>query len=107
MAKTIGEIVRFSLLMEVRIIGHQVLSIGWIVFCVARRPWSAWKQALILVRAKTVVRWQRAGFRLYWRGFPGPVDNQKAGPETWRYAFSPKPEFPFLDSLFRGLSYSG
>src|SRR6516162_9160977 len=71
MAKTIGEIVRFSLLMEVRIIGHQVLSIGWIVFCVARRPWSGWKQALILVRAKTVVRWHRAGFVCIGVGFQG------------------------------------
>src|SRR4029077_7289778 len=29
--------------------------------------WSAWKQALMVVTPETVVRWHRAGFRLYWR----------------------------------------
>ena len=33
----------------------------------ARRLWSAWKQALLVVTPETVVRWHRAGFRLYWR----------------------------------------
>ena len=28
--------------------------------------WSGWKQALILVLPDTVVRWHRAGFKLYW-----------------------------------------
>jgi putative transposase len=32
----------------------------------ARRFWSAWKQALIIVTPETVVRWHRAGFRMYW-----------------------------------------
>jgi putative transposase len=31
-----------------------------------RRMWSRWKQALILVQPETVIRWHRAGFRLYW-----------------------------------------
>jgi putative transposase len=31
-----------------------------------RHFWSEWKQALILVQPKTVVRWHRAGFRAYW-----------------------------------------
>src|SRR6202521_1011381 len=31
------------------------------------RFWSGWKQALIVVAPETVVRWHRAGFRLYWR----------------------------------------
>jgi len=35
----------------------------WVV---ARRFWSKWKDALLLVSAETVVRWHRAGFRLYW-----------------------------------------
>ena len=30
----------------------------------ARRFWSGWKQALILVSPETVVGWHRAGFRL-------------------------------------------
>ena len=33
----------------------------------ARQLWSKWKQALIVVTPETVVRWNRAGFRLYWR----------------------------------------
>ena len=31
-----------------------------------RRLWPKWKQALIIVTPETVVRWHRAGFRLYW-----------------------------------------
>jgi putative transposase len=30
------------------------------------RAWSGWKRSLILVSPETVVRWHRAGFRLYW-----------------------------------------
>ena len=37
------------------------------LFCVAlRRIWPRWKQALVLVRPETVVRWHRRGFRAYW-----------------------------------------
>ena len=30
------------------------------------RQWSGWKEALIIVKPATVVRWHRAGFRRYW-----------------------------------------
>jgi len=33
----------------------------------ARRFWSGWKTSLIIVTPETVVRWHRAGFRIYWR----------------------------------------
>jgi putative transposase len=36
----------------------------WVVI---RRFWASWKTALIVVSPDTVVRWHRAGFRLYWR----------------------------------------
>jgi transposase InsO family protein len=36
----------------------------WALAC---QFWSAWKQALMVVTPETVVRWHRAGFRLYWR----------------------------------------
>ena len=36
----------------------------WIML---RRIWSGWRKALILVQPDTVVRWHRAGFRLYWK----------------------------------------
>ena len=32
----------------------------------ARRLWAGWKKALMVVTPETVVRWHRAGFRLYW-----------------------------------------
>lgn len=41
----------------------------WI--CV-RRFWSGWKEALAIVTPDTVVRWHRAGFRLYWRWLSRP-----------------------------------
>jgi putative transposase len=31
-----------------------------------QRFWSGWKRSLILVSPETVVRWHRAGFRMYW-----------------------------------------
>ena len=32
-----------------------------------RRFWAGWRNALLLVTPETVVRWHRAGFRLYWK----------------------------------------
>src|SRR5213082_1508826 len=32
-----------------------------------RRFWSAWQRCLIAVTPETVVRWHKAGFRLYWK----------------------------------------
>ena len=38
------------------------------IFWVAlRRCWSRWTEVLHIVKPETVVRWHRAGFRLYWR----------------------------------------
>src|SRR6266540_223562 len=38
------------------------------VFWVAlRRIWSRWAEALVVVKPETVVRWHRAGYRLFWR----------------------------------------
>ena len=31
------------------------------------RCWPRWRQALVVVRPETVIRWHREGFRLYWR----------------------------------------
>src|SRR5437763_11926881 len=36
----------------------------WVIL---RRLWPGWRHALILVNPETVVRWHRAGFKLYWR----------------------------------------
>src|ERR1035437_6706837 len=35
----------------------------WVIL---RRLWPEWKRALILVQPETVVRWHKAGFKLYW-----------------------------------------
>jgi putative transposase len=32
----------------------------------ARRFWSDWEKSLLVVTPETVVRWYRAGFRMYW-----------------------------------------
>jgi putative transposase len=32
-----------------------------------RQLWPRWSNALVIVKPETVVRWHRAGFRLYWR----------------------------------------
>jgi transposase InsO family protein len=32
-----------------------------------RRLWPGWRKALILVQPDTVIRWHRAGFKLYWK----------------------------------------
>src|ERR1700747_175007 len=32
----------------------------------ARRFWRGWKRSLTLLTPETVVRWHRAGFRVYW-----------------------------------------
>jgi transposase InsO family protein len=39
----------------------------WLFWVVLRRVWSRWREALIIVKPETVVRWHRQGFRTYWR----------------------------------------
>jgi putative transposase len=41
-------------------------SLDRLFWVVLRKAWSGWKGSLILVTPDTVVRWHRAGFRLYW-----------------------------------------
>ena len=31
------------------------------------RLWPGWRSALALVQPETVIRWQRQGFKIYWR----------------------------------------
>lgn len=38
--------------------------IFWIII---RRFWNRWRDALIVVKPETVVRWHRKGFKLFWR----------------------------------------
>ena len=43
---------------------HPIDKLFWVL---ARRFWADWKKSLLVVTPETVVRWHRAGFRLYWR----------------------------------------
>jgi hypothetical protein len=39
---------------------------GKIFWTILSRFWSGWKRAILIVQPETVVRWHRAGFKLYW-----------------------------------------
>src|ERR1039457_2145420 len=41
-------------------------SIDKLFWVALRSLWTGWKKSLIVVQPETVVRWHRAGFRLYW-----------------------------------------
>jgi putative transposase len=45
----------------------RLLAFDKFFWVLARRFWSGWKQALIVVSPETVVRWHRSGFALYRR----------------------------------------
>jgi hypothetical protein len=45
----------------------QLVTSDRLFWVLVSRFWSGWKQALIIVKPETVVRWHRAGFALYWR----------------------------------------
>src|ERR1700688_529799 len=45
----------------------RITALDKLFWVLARRFWSGWKQALIVVTPDTVVRWHRSGFALYWR----------------------------------------
>ena len=46
-------------------------SVDRLFWVVLRKFWTGWKRSLILVTPETVVRWHRAGFRLYWSWISG------------------------------------
>lgn len=47
---------------------RRLSSLQRLFWVALRRLWAGWEKPLILVTPKTVVKWHRAGFRLYWRG---------------------------------------
>jgi putative transposase len=79
----VGAVTRFfgsrqNLLLENLALRHQITvlkrrhprpklsPLDKLFWLLARKFWSAWKQSLLVVTPETVVRWHRAGFRLYW-----------------------------------------
>jgi len=58
--------------------GHPKPRLGLVdklFWVLASRVWSDWKKSLLVVTPETVVRWHRAGFRLYW-GFISKLRKQ-------------------------------
>ena len=61
------------------------------------RVWSQWKQSIIVVTPETVVRWHRAGFRMYWRLLSrvrGPVGRRPTPKEVRELIFRMVTENP-------------
>src|SRR5271157_294407 len=67
---------RAALHAEVLALRHQLLvlnrrragmRVGFRTWSLLSRFWPGWRQALVLVRPETVIRWHQRGFRLYWR----------------------------------------
>ena len=44
------------------------------------RFWSNWREALIIVKPETVIRWHRKGFKLFWRSKSRPASDQPRNP---------------------------
>jgi hypothetical protein len=57
------------------------------------RLWSQWMQALIVVSPETVVRWHRAGFRMYWR-----LISRVRGPDIRKTSFA-RMKAPYLSAI--------
>ena len=61
------------------------------------RVWSRWKQSIIVVTPETVVRWHRAGFRMYWRLLSrvrGPIGRRPTPKEVRELIFRMVTENP-------------
>ena len=70
---------RISLAAEILVLRQQLLVLNRSVKRPKLRPrdrffwvclsslWKDWRDALIIVKPDTVIKWHRAGFRLYWR----------------------------------------
>jgi hypothetical protein len=46
--------------------GPRLTTLDRVFWVMLRRFWSGWKRTLVIVQPDTVVRWHRAGFKLYW-----------------------------------------
>ncbi len=49
---------------------------------VGARLLSSWRRAIVVVQPETVLRWHRAGFRLFWRRRSRPRKASPLPPET-------------------------
>jgi putative transposase len=70
---------RISLVTEILVLRQQLLVLNRTVkqprlrrqdrifWAFLSRLWKDWREALIIVKPETVIKWHREGFRLYWR----------------------------------------
>jgi putative transposase len=68
----------------------KLMLVDKLFWVAASRFWTGWKQTLIVVTPETVVRWHRAGFRLYWRlisRFRMPVGRRRISKEVRELIF--------------------
>jgi hypothetical protein len=49
-----------------------------------RHFWSRWRDVLVIVKPETVIGWDRAGFRLYWR-WSGAQAADRRSPKRFAY----------------------
>ncbi len=65
----------------------------WVILS---RIWSGWRNAVVIVRPDTVIRWHRRAFKLYWRrksrggkrGRPAVDPEVKAVPRKYSYTLA-------------------
>src|SRR5271167_4854265 len=72
-------------------------SVDKLFWVVLRKVWFGWKRSLILVTPETVIRWHRAGFRLYWSWIsraPKPVGRKPISREVRELIFRMVAEKP-------------
>ena len=75
-----------------RLAGHDRLF--WVAL---RSFWAGWRQALVIVQPDTVIRWHRAGFKLYWKWISrrrGPVGRKPTTRELRQLIFRMAAENP-------------
>jgi hypothetical protein len=96
----------FDLALENLALRQQVTAMKWSIkrprlrsrdrlfWIMLSRFWSNWRQALIIVKPDTVVRWHKKGFKLFWRfksrhkGPGRPPINPEIRDLVWRMAMA-------------------
>ena len=75
----LGSQKNFDLAIENRALRQQVAAMKWSIkrprlrsqdrlfWILISRFWSNWREALVIVKPDTVVRWHKKGFKIFWR----------------------------------------
>ena len=54
-----------------------------LLWVLLQQYWSDWQRLLVLVQPRTVIAWQRAGFRSYWRWKSRPRTGRPRVEPVW------------------------